>query len=333
MARPRIFVSSTYYDLKHLRSSIENFVESLGYDAILSEKGSIAYSPDRPLDESCYREVQNADIFVLILGGRYGSERSGGDSKLTREFYERYDSITKQEYVSAVAQDIPIYILVERNVYSEYQTFLSNKNRKDIKYAHVDSVNVFHLIEEILSQPRNNPFYTFERYNDIERWLKEQWAGTFRELLHRLSGQLQLASLQAQVSELGQINKTLKRYLEELISRVAPDESQHVIQSESLRLEEARRSAQLRNLYLVRLLEVEYNLPFEVVSHTLRDAPSYNEFIIELSKGLHGPAADELRVLSESPVGRGDYERGKKMLEIASGSERLEDLRLSRRRR
>lgn len=39
MARPRIFVSSTHYDLKHLRSSLENFIESLGFDAILSEKG------------------------------------------------------------------------------------------------------------------------------------------------------------------------------------------------------------------------------------------------------------------------------------------------------
>ena len=70
MARPRVFISSTYYDLKHLRSSLDNFVESLGFDAILSEKGKIAYTPDLPLDESCYREVGTADIFVLIIGGR-----------------------------------------------------------------------------------------------------------------------------------------------------------------------------------------------------------------------------------------------------------------------
>ncbi len=52
MAKPRIFISSTYYDLKHLRASLENFVESLGFDAILSEKGNIAYAPDIALDES-----------------------------------------------------------------------------------------------------------------------------------------------------------------------------------------------------------------------------------------------------------------------------------------
>ena len=52
MAKPRVFISSTYYDLKHVRSSLENFVESLGFEAILSEKGSITYSHDIPLDES-----------------------------------------------------------------------------------------------------------------------------------------------------------------------------------------------------------------------------------------------------------------------------------------
>lgn len=41
MARPKVFVSSTYYDLKHIRASMEVFIESLGFDAILFEKGDI----------------------------------------------------------------------------------------------------------------------------------------------------------------------------------------------------------------------------------------------------------------------------------------------------
>lgn len=69
MAKPRIFISSTYYDLKHLRSSLENFIESLGFEPVLSEKGDIAYVPDMPIDESCYREARSADVFVLIIGG------------------------------------------------------------------------------------------------------------------------------------------------------------------------------------------------------------------------------------------------------------------------
>ena len=33
MVRIRIFISSTYYGLQHLRSPLENFFESVGFDA------------------------------------------------------------------------------------------------------------------------------------------------------------------------------------------------------------------------------------------------------------------------------------------------------------
>ena len=44
MAKPRIFVSSTYYDLKHIRASLSLFIDSLGYESILFEKGQLPLS-------------------------------------------------------------------------------------------------------------------------------------------------------------------------------------------------------------------------------------------------------------------------------------------------
>lgn len=282
MAKPRVFISSTYYDLKHLRSSLENFTESLGFEPVLSEKGDIAYAPDMPLDESCYREAKSADIFVLIIGGRYGSEASNQEKKPTRSFLDRYDSITKQEYKSAISRDIPTYILIENNVYSEYRTFLKNKSNKSIVYAHVDSVNVFYLIEEILSQPKNNPIYSFERYADVENWLREQWAGLFKELLTRMSSQQQLSSLSSKVSELGEINVTLRRYLETIIEKVSPKESESIIESESKRLHEMTLLSELRRNRFVQYLVEQNKLPFEKSINALREAKSFQNFIESL---------------------------------------------------
>lgn len=308
MARPRVFVSSTYYDLKHLRASLDSFIEALGYDAILSEKGEIAFVPDRPLDESCYREVRNADIFVLIIGGRYGTAQSSETPALTRSFYERYNSITMEEYRAAVQKDIPIYILVDSAVHSEYRTYLRNKENKSISYAHVDSVNVFVLIEEVLGQPRNNPVHEFSRPADIESWLREQWAGLFKELIGRMSGQAQMQSLSSQVALLQALNETLKSYLESVLARINPKEFTTIVQREAAKLEEIRLNERLKDNRFLEWLGSVYGLDFEAAREAVGGADSIEELcevVATLSRSDDGGA--RLRdVLSESSQARKD---------------------------
>ncbi len=299
MAKPRVFVSSTYYDLRHIRASLEIFIESLGYEAILSEKGDIAYSPDQPLDESCYREVRNADIFVLIVGGRYGSEASGTDKKASGAFYERYESITKQEYLNAVSQDIPVYVLIEKGVHADYETYLRNKANTDIDYAHADSVNVFKLIEFIMAQPRNNPVQHFDRHSEIEDWLREQWAGLFRELIARMSNQTQLTSLSTQVAELGEVNKTLRTYLEEVVSKISPESSANLIQSETERLADSRKLSEIRSNPIIKSMNETYNVPIDALYHALIESKTTREFMqyaIEAMNKVKGSVPHRLKI-------------------------------------
>ena len=111
-------------------------------------------------------------MLVLIIGGRYGSEASSGNAVNEHDFYDRYESITKKEFTAAIERDIPVFIMIERSVNAEYRTFMENRERTDINYAHVDSVNIFHLIRDILAKPRNNPVQPFDNHLDIIAWLR-----------------------------------------------------------------------------------------------------------------------------------------------------------------
>ncbi|WP_166109088.1 DUF4062 domain-containing protein [Pseudoalteromonas sp. Z9A5] len=284
MANPRVFISSTYYDLKHVRASMDIFIESLGYDTVLSEKGNIAYSPDMPLDESCYKEISSTDIFVLIVGGRYGSEASDGDRKNDKEFFERYESVTKKEFEEANKRDVPTYILIESSVYSEYQTYLRNKKNENISYAHVDSVNIFKFIEKILSLPRNNATKTFEKFSDIENWLREQWAGLFRELLQRMSEQKKFNELSDQVDGLKEINTTLKTYLESVMEVVSPEKSGEIIKAEHKRLGDLERIEKVKSSALGRFLYDEYKLSVDFIINEIIIAKSSIGFAKSIAK-------------------------------------------------
>ncbi|PTR07475.1 uncharacterized protein DUF4062 [Nitrosospira sp. Nsp5] len=325
MAKPRVFVSSTYYDLKHIRSSLDLFIESLGYESVLSEKGDIAYSPDHPLDDSCYREAGNADLFVLIIGGRYGSEASVESKKPPKTFFDRYDSITKKEYESAASKDIPIYILLEAGVYSEYQTFLRNKDNTGIRYAHVDSVNIFHLIEEILVRPRNNPLRAFERFSEIETWLRDQWAGMFRELLTKQSQQQQLAALTTEVGQLKEINETLKKYLEAVMTGAPADVSTKLIRSEEKRLEELKRLDLLRSSRWCEYAMREANISFGQFMEAMKRAESFKEFA-ELASGNDDRISDViLGTLMEYELARQHFNEARKILDLPPIRKRATD--------
>ena len=77
MAKPRVFISSTFYDLRQIRLELDKFIEMLGYEPVRNEEGDIPYGKEEELQEYCYKEIDNIDILVSIIGGRYGSRASG----------------------------------------------------------------------------------------------------------------------------------------------------------------------------------------------------------------------------------------------------------------
>lgn len=195
MASPRVFISSTFYDLRHVRADLERMIRELGYEPIRNETGAIPYSKDEKLETSAYREVELSDILVSIIGGRYGTE--------SRD-YPRY-SITQSELRRALDRGVQVFIFIEAQVLAEYRTFVANRDR-DIKWVSVDNKKVFEFIEEIYRLPINNAVTTFENSEDICTFLKAQWAGLFQRFLSKKTRESELNVL----DQMNSVAKTLQ---------------------------------------------------------------------------------------------------------------------------
>lgn len=240
MVKPRVFVSSTYYDLKHIRNCLKSFIESFGYEAVLFEDGVIPYDHLLPLDQSCYLEITRCHMLVLIIGGRYGSSSSTTESIEDNESCNPHKSITVEEYQSARNTDIPIFIFIERNVYSEYRTYRANKGNPNVNYVHVNNIKVFEFIDQILSQKRNNQVCEFDKFEDISNWLRDQWAGLFAEYLRQQQDKKILSNISDKIDELSQVSGALRAYTESLMKQMKPEGYNDLIQTESKKIEDAR---------------------------------------------------------------------------------------------
>lgn len=202
MAKPRIFVSSTYFDLKNIRADLERFIKSQGYEPVLNERGHIPYGSEEKLEEYCYKEIHLSDILVAIIGGRFGSQ-SKHDNR----------SISNTELKTAIELGKQVYIFIDKNVYAEFRTYERNKENENISYASVDDVRIFQFIEEVHSLPINNIISDFETSSDITDYLKIQWAGLFQRLLSENAKQRELNAL----NEIKATAKTLNQLVSFLI--------------------------------------------------------------------------------------------------------------------
>jgi Domain of unknown function (DUF4062) len=161
---PGVLISSTFYDLKQIRADLAEFIEfQLGYQALISEAPSFPIDPDADTVENCRRRVgENADILVLVIGGRYGSV----DKATAR-------SVTNIEYLTARAKGIPIYVFVEKRTLTLLEVWEKAGNTAVEKL--VDDPRIFEFVNQVRSVDKVwlNPFETAQ---DIARALRLQFA-------------------------------------------------------------------------------------------------------------------------------------------------------------
>lgn len=129
MATPRVFISSTCYDLQEIRFQLRAFILSMGYDPVMSDFGDIFYEIGEHVQDSCCHEIERCNMFILVIGNSYGSLYH---SQAIGQNYP--DSITLQEFRKALEIRIPKFILVNRFVQHDYENYLRSLDEKYSDY-------------------------------------------------------------------------------------------------------------------------------------------------------------------------------------------------------
>jgi len=233
MAIPRVFVSSTWYDLKYIRENLRYFIKTLGYEPVLSEEGGVFYDPTVHTHDACLTKIPTCQLFLLIIGGRFGGRFHGGK-----------DSITNQEYREAIKHKIPAFALVEIAVYNEHHVYIKNKDNPNVDLAKftfpaVDSTAIFDFIEEVRSSATNNALVPFRDFGDIESYLRQQWAGMMFEFLNTRNQQKRVADT---LTTLAEMNSRIEMLSKQILRSVGTDDAkldaalyEEMLASESIR--------------------------------------------------------------------------------------------------
>lgn len=201
MPSPKIFLSSTCYDLGMVREQLRSFFLRLGYDPILSEYSDVLYDPRTHTHTSCIQEVPNADIVVVLIGSRFGGRavpealnavdienlvKASFDIAVLHEPEKL--SITQLEVLKAIDASVPVFAFVDEKVMHDHFVYQKNKDIADkIKFPSIEKTEsakyIFEFINFLHQRNKGNSVISFGRIEDIETHLLKQWGALFQKLL------------------------------------------------------------------------------------------------------------------------------------------------------
>lgn len=203
MAAPKVFVSSTCYDLSVIRTELRLFIETYGFEPVMSEYSDFLFDYREHIHSSCLEEIPYCDMVILIIGGRYGTKsvpqvldrmdierlKEKGLSKEILKDKENL-SITQLEFLQSINHDIPIFSFVSSSVMNEYYTWERNRESGVLDKIIFPSIErqetakyIFEFINFIYLLHKGNSITTFSKLDEIKTHLRKQWAALYQRLL------------------------------------------------------------------------------------------------------------------------------------------------------
>lgn len=164
LKKPSIFISSTMEDLNNIyRQQIIKSLKEMGFELLDFQDSNFPHSlnPSAEVIKDSLKAVKSAEIFILILGKRYG------------KIFKEGKSIIHHEYNEAINNNIPILIFINNDVW------------RDFSYGRQDSENIenkkhFQFIKEISI----HKIYPFQEYEDCISHMKNIFNNFFGGFLY-----------------------------------------------------------------------------------------------------------------------------------------------------
>ncbi|GHT28305.1 hypothetical protein FACS189432_06060 [Bacteroidia bacterium] len=148
ITQPKIFISSTVNDMPSERQAAYNAVTKVGAFPVMCEFTMTAQNADSVT--ACLSMVGESDIYVLILGGKYGWQPYGKES------------ITELEYQTAIERKLPIFIFnttyAKDDLQKQFETSVNKTFWKAVKDAFELETEIEKSLKEEIEKKQNEYF-------------------------------------------------------------------------------------------------------------------------------------------------------------------------------
>lgn len=158
LQKGKVFISSTIYDFKDLRSALKYWLTEMGYEVFESETSDFPRDSAQNSYETCLSTIEKCDWFILLIGNRVGGTLKDDETGETI-------SITRKEYRTA-------YNLFKAGKIKKIITFVRNDVWQEKEIRKALSKSISQSAEEIKKSPTSsleNPQAVFSFIDEVRR--------------------------------------------------------------------------------------------------------------------------------------------------------------------
>jgi hypothetical protein len=174
----QIFISSTFTDLQEERQATVEAVLNAGHIPAGME---LFKSGDESQKETIKRWIEESDVYMLILGGRYGTIEEESGKSYTHWEYDyagelgkpRFAVVIKESYLNKKVSEIGKEVLEMKHP-QEYEVFKNDVLSKTSKFFSDDKDIKLTVLESLKE---------FERDSSLSGWVSGKELGNQQELL------------------------------------------------------------------------------------------------------------------------------------------------------